>query len=160
MDQLQSALASLKLWQFSLVVSGLLLALGFTGGIPFTEVVLTEGREIAAMVGGIIFFVGAAVLRYIPPPETRERNNRSSIAISPTQLALVAQIREWTDFDVAAKLPTDDSGLEPSELQTKNTALRLELATLQGLLMRRIDETTGRHQVKVRADETTWIPNG
>lgn len=72
MENLYRALTSLNLWQFSLTVSGLLLALGFTGGIPFTDIRLSEGREIGAIIGGLVFYIGGVVLRYKPPPETKD----------------------------------------------------------------------------------------
>ena len=72
MEHLYQILTNLKLWQFSIVTSGLLLALGFTGEIPFTDITLSEGREIGAMIGGLIFYIGGVILRYMPPPETKD----------------------------------------------------------------------------------------
>jgi hypothetical protein len=64
-------LTNLNLWQFSLFISGFLLALGFTGGIPFTDITLSEGRELGAILGGLVFYIGGVILRYMPPPETK-----------------------------------------------------------------------------------------
>lgn len=68
MDQLQAILEKFKLWQISLVLSILLLTLGYTGEIRIFDKHILEGYEEYAIWGGLIFFILAAILRYIPKP--------------------------------------------------------------------------------------------
>ena len=148
-----------KLWQFSVFGSFCLLSLGFTGDIPFSTESLNGGQENMAIFVGVVFFVATCVLKYLPPPEIRQRSNRPNVAISPTQMGLVSRFTDWTDFDVAALEVTPDHKLTKLKLEVKNTELRIELATLQGIIMRRVVED-GTHQVKYRNGEsTTWVPD-
>ena len=148
-----------KLWQFSLFGSFCLLSLGFTGDIPFSEETLNAGQENMAIFVGVVFFVATCGLKYLPPPEIRRRKDRPNVAISPTQMGLVSRFTDWTDFDVAAKEKTPDGRLSKADLEVKNTELRIELATLQGIVMRRV-APDGTHQVKYRnGDSTTWVPS-
>ena len=159
MDKVIELANSLKLWQFSLLVSITLLLLGFTGGVPFTELELRDGEGQAAIIAGVVFFIATCVLKYIPPPEVRHRVSRPSVAISPTQIGLISRFADWIDFDAAAKEKTPDSKLPKAQLEIKNTQLRIELATLQGIAMRRVT-AEGVHQVKYRNGEsTTWVPS-
>ena len=148
-----------KLWQFSLFASFCLLSLGFTGDIPFSTESLNDGQENMAIFVGVVFFMATCGLKYLPPPEIRQRKSHPKVAISPTQIGLVSRFADWTDFDVAARERTPDHKLPKAALETKNTELRIELATLQGIVMRRVSED-GTHQVKYRnGDATTWIPS-
>ena len=158
MDRAIEFANAFKLWQFSLFASFCLLSLGFTGDIPFSTESLNDGQENMAILVGLVFFVATCGLKYLPPPEIRQRKSYPKVAISPTQIGLVSRFADWTDFDVAARERTPDHKLSKSELETKNTELRIELATLQGIVMRRVTED-GTHQVKYRnGDTTTWIP--
>lgn len=143
-----SILERLKLWQLLLVLSVLLAALGFTGTGVFGSADIIEGKENYAIIGAFLLLVFAVLLRYIPPRETRIRE-RSQVTISASQVALCAQIVEWTSFVSAAELHTTDGDLKLKELRIKNTQLRLELGTAQGLLMRRVTND-GVHEVKYR----------
>ena len=150
-------LEKLKLWQFTLLLSVFLGALGFTGkGLLGAENVL-EGKENMAIFGFFSLLSVSILLRYLPPPE-RRGGDRPQMAISPTQTALCSQITEWTPFEEAAEINTLDNKLQLAELKRKNTELRLELATLQGLLVRQVDGN-GKHLVKYRwaSDDTTFI---
>ena len=106
------------------------------------------------------FYDDSQGLRYLPPPEARGRHgDRPAISISPTQTGLASRFTEWTDFSEAAETTTSDHDLNKADLQRKNTELRLELATVQGLIMRRVTDD-GVHQVKYRytEDATTYVP--
>ena len=144
-----------KLWQFSLFGSFCLLSLGFTGDIPFSTESLNDGQENMAILVGLVFFVATCGLKYLPPPEIRQRKSHPKVAISPTQIGLVSRFTDWIDFDVAARERTPDHKLSKSDLETKNTELRIELATLQGIVMRRVAKD-GTHQVKYRNGDTSW----
>ncbi len=149
-----------KLWQFTLLMSIVLLSLGFTGQslIPGDEIVLA-GKENMAIAVGVVCLILTCILKYLPPPESRSRGERPTIAISSTQTALAASLQDWTTFAEAAQRTTADHKLPVARLRTKNTELRLELATLQGLLMRDVDGD-GNHLVKYRySDETTYVPS-
>ncbi len=61
-------LSKLHIWQFALVMSVILLYLGFTGDIPFTDDDLRDGKGTLAIIVGVGFFIAACALRYIPPP--------------------------------------------------------------------------------------------
>ena len=159
MDDVAKYANMFKLWQFSLFASFCLLSLGFTGDIPFSTETLNSGQENMAIFVGMVFFVGTCVLKYLPPPEIRQRKDRPNVAISPTQMGLVLRFQEWTDFNVAALEATPDHKLSKLKLEVKNTELRIELATLQGIVMRRV-QPDGTHQVKYRnGDSTTWVPS-
>ena len=158
MDEVAKYANMFKLWQFSLFASFCLLSLGFTGDIPFSEETLNAGQENMAIFIGVVFFAATCGLRYLPPPETRQRKNRPSVAISPTQIGLASRFTDWTNFDDAALEVTPDHKLTKLKLEVKNTELRIELGTLQGIIMRRVTED-GTHQVKYRnGDSTTWAP--
>ena len=152
-DQVPAWIEKLYLWQFSLLVSLALMALGFTGDIPFTDVALREGKETMAILAGVAFFGLTVVLRYIPVPDARRRNgNRSRVAIHQTQIALISRFSDWTDFDEAAQVVTSDYDLTEAELRVKNTELRIELATHQGIAMRQVT-SEGTHQIKWRPED-------
>ena len=150
-----SILERLKLWQMLLVFSVMLGTLGFTGADLFGSAII-EGKENYAIVGFFVLLGFSILLRYIPPPAARARQ-RPQITISATQTALCSRIIEWTNFETAAELNTPDDDLKVRDLRLKNTALRLELGTAQGLLMRRVNET-GEHEVKYRyTDDATMF---
>ena len=155
MNDIQAALDKLNVWQFTMLASGVLLALGFTGsGFGFE---LIAGKEDMAIMAGMGFAAASVLLKYIPPPEARDlrQNNRPKIAISAQQMALASSIADWTDFQkIAENVKIPDHKLPHPALKIKVVELRLELATLQGLLMRRIDEG-GHHEVKYRYDDET-----
>lgn len=132
------------------------MSLGFTGGVPFTDIELRDGKGQAAIWGGLLFFVGCVVLRYLPPPQ-RRAEERARVAISSTQIALVSRFDEWVSFEEASIAETTDARLSKVELIKKNTELRLELATLQGILQRRVSDK-GLHEVRSRyADDKTVL---
>lgn len=161
MFDIQAILEKLFLWQLTLIMAVSMLALGFTGQGIFGEADILKGKENLAIIGGFGMMAVTVLLRYLPPPQRRgEDNSRPHVAISPTQTALCAQIVDWTLFDEAANLRTADWELNKDELRIKNTEIRLELGTVQGLLMRKVDES-GKHLVMYRyADERTVFKNG
>ena len=57
MNEFIKIFEKLYLWQFSIIIAFFLLVLGFTGGIPFTEIELHEGQGNKAVTGGMIFFL-------------------------------------------------------------------------------------------------------
>ena len=139
-------LDKLKLWQFTLLLSVFLGVLGFTGN--FGDENILAGKEDMAIYGFFGLLAVTILLRYLPPPDRRD-NGRPKQAISPTQTALCSQVTEWTEFGQAAELKTPDHKLNLAALKRKNTELRLELGTLQGLLVRQVDES-GKHLLKYR----------
>ena len=152
MNDALAILDKLYLWQVTLFLSLILLMLGFTGeGI--TGIEITEGKEDLAIVAGLAFMAVSVLLKYVPPPE-RRRNGRPKVAVSAQQVGLASRFTEWVDFDDAAKVLIPDHKLPLKALKLKNVELRLELATLQGLLMRRVDEF-GKHQLRYRYDDET-----
>ena len=160
-DQVTELFSKLYLWQFSLIVSLALLSLGFTGNLPFSEQELNDGQENMAIFVAVVFFIATCVLKYMPPPETRQRSNRGpSVAISPTQIGLISRFTDWTNFEDAALEVTPDHKLSKAALEVKNTELRIELGTLQGIAMRQVTDK-GVHQVKYRngGDATQWRPS-
>ncbi len=137
-----------------MVASIAMLILGFTGqGITGFEII--EGKENLAIMGGMGLMAVSILLRYLPPPHRRRtENGRPKIAISSQQMALCSGLSDWTDFSEAAQTVIPDHKLPLKALKVKNVELRLELGTLQGLLMRRISED-GDHQLKYRYDDAT-----
>lgn len=75
METVTKVLAKLKVWQFSLFISVALLALGFTGEIPFTDSELRAGKSTEAIYAGIAFFIGTVLLLYLPPPPHDRRKD-------------------------------------------------------------------------------------
>lgn len=57
LDQLIAITSKLCLWQISIIVGIVLLTLGFTGEIPYTEIDLRAGRSVMAIKAGVFFFV-------------------------------------------------------------------------------------------------------
>lgn len=156
MDDIKALLDKLYLWQLTFILSLSLLSMYFTGDTLFGgEIEEGAARANAALYLGIGLLAATIGLRYIPPPNKRINGDRPKTAISPVQMALCAQITELTLFEEAAKLITPDHDLELDELRLKNTEIRLELATLQGLLIRKVNDT-GQHLVKYRySDDAT-----
>lgn len=153
--EFMTLLDKFKLWQFTLALSVILLALGFTGTVIVSDDEIIEGQETTAIILGALILLVSVGLRYIPPPERRNGTRNPFIAISATQTALSCSIVEWTEFGDASKFTTTDHTLNKDDLQIKNTSLRLELATMQGLLMRKVDDK-GRHLLKYRySDDAT-----
>jgi hypothetical protein len=101
----------------------------------------------------------ACLVRYFPPPEPKP-TDEPKVAISAAQTAFCAQFEAWTDFDSATMAIGPEDDLKPTGLKIKCKQLRLELATLQGLLDREI--VAGKHLVRFHLadDETTFIPSG
>ena len=154
MSEVISILDKLYLWQVTMVSSIAMLILGFTGqGVTGFEII--EGKENLAIMAGMGFMAVSILLRYLPPPNRRrQENGRPKVAISAQQMALCSGISDWTDFDDAAQAIIPDHKLTLKALQVKSVELRLELGTLQGLLMRRIS-VDGHHQLKYRYDDAT-----
>lgn len=156
---LQSLLDKLYLWQLTFLLSLSGFSMYFTGDSLFAGGISEgEEKETMALLCGFALLAITVLLKYIPPPKRRENNgDRPRTAISPTQMALCAQIPEMIPFMEAAQLRTSDHDLNKDELQLKNTEIRLELATLQGLLIRKVDDH-GQHMVQYRYtdDKTTF----
>lgn len=155
---LQSLLDKLYLWQLTFLLSLSGFSMYFTGDSLFAGGISDgEEKEIMALLCGFALLAITVLLKYIPPPQRRGDNKRPKIAISPTQMALVAQLEELTPFTEAAQTKTSDYDLDKTKLLLKVTELRLELATLQGLLIRKVDDS-GRHMVQYRYvdDKTTF----
>lgn len=143
--------SKLRLWHFSIFCSGFMFFLGFTGTIPFLDSHLLGGKDSLAILAGVVMFAASVIMTYFPPPERRKGPDRPQIAVSPDQIALAAKFKDWTHFDDAV----EENKLD-DEHGEKVVQLRIELATMQGLLMRRIDEESGKHQIRYRyADDTT-----
>ena len=153
MNEVQSILEKLKVWQFTMLASGILLVLGFTGeGFGYE---LMEGKSNQAIMAGMGFAAASILLRYLPPADRRhQKTDRPTIAISAQQMGLASGLTEWTAFEVAAKTKIPDHKLTHPALRKKVVELRLELATFQGLLMRRMNED-GHHEVKYRYNDET-----
>jgi erythromycin esterase-like protein len=109
----------------------------------------------------VLVFLGmvalAVAVSYFPP---RDRRSGPRIAISAAQTAYCAQFYEWTEFSEAADRMGPESEKDLDTVRRKCNELRLELATAQRILMRKVDN--GKHYVKYfRAeDATTFVPGG
>lgn len=155
---IQALLNKLYLWQLTFILSLSSFSMYFTGDTLFGgEIGEGDAKEQMALVCGFTALAVSILLRYIPPAKRRESERHIRTSISPTQMALCAQITELIPFMEAAKIKTSDYDLNKNELLIKNTEIRLELATLQGLLIRKVDDN-GQHLVQYRYvdDKTTF----
>lgn len=120
------------------------LVAGFTG--EFYNYELIPGRENLAIylgTGGIILSI---FLRMIPAPETYAKDYEN---ISPLQMGFASQFKDWTSFEAACEVSTPDWELYDDEKLEKLNQLRIELASYQGLLDRKIGPD-GLHYIRFR----------
>lgn len=59
-------LHSVRLWQILMLAAVFLLGLGFTGGIPYTEIVLLRGNGERAICAGGALLISSIVIYYHP----------------------------------------------------------------------------------------------
>ena len=137
-------LEKLKLWQLTFVMSVVGLVAGFTGS--FYDYQLIPGRENLAIYLGIGGIILSIVLRMIPGPETKKTGYQNT---SPLQVGFASQFKDWTSFEDASKMPTPDWDLDDDEKLEKLNQLRIELASYQGLLDRKIGGD-GLHYIRFR----------
>ena len=137
-------LEKLKLWQLTFVMSVVGLVAGFTGS--FYDYQLIPGRENLAIYLGIGGIILSIVLRMIPSPETKLTGYQNT---SPLQVGFASQFKDWTSFEDASKTPTPDWDLDDDEKLEKLNQLRIELASYQGLLDRKIGGD-GLHYIRFR----------
>ena len=137
-------LEKLKLWQLTFVMSVVGLVAGFTGS--FYDYQLIPGRENLAIYLGIGGIILSIVLRMIPGPETKLTGYQNT---SPLQVGFASQFKDWTSFEDASKTPTPDWDLDDDEKLEKLNQLRIELASYQGLLDRKIGGD-GLHYIRFR----------
>jgi hypothetical protein len=142
-------LQKLKLWQIVMVLG---IAAPFASHYGWE---IPPGQAILIFLG----MVGVGIIiRYFPPPDG-ERRGGARIAISAHQSAFCAQFSEWTEFEEAYKHgrgPEDEADIEASHEKLRQ--LRLELGTVQRILMRKVEN--GKHYVRYfrGSDETTFVP--
>jgi hypothetical protein len=120
------------------------LVAGFTGS--FYDYQLIPGRENLAIYLGIGGIILSIVLRMIPSPETKLTGYQNT---SPLQVGFASQFKDWTSFEDASKTPTPDWDLDDDEKLEKLNQLRIELASYQGLLDRKIGGD-GLHYIRFR----------
>ena len=137
-------LEKLKLWQLTFVMSVVGLVAGFTGS--FYDYQLIPGRENLAIYLGIGGIILSIVLRMIPGPETKLTGYQNT---SPLQVGFASQFKDWTSFEDACEVSTPDWDLDDDEKLEKLNQLRIELASYQGLLDRKIGGD-GLHYIRFR----------
>lgn len=146
MEKVVQAVARLQLWQLMMAVSAVLLLLGFTGELGVGDTHIVQGQETQAVIIGCVFAVLAVVLRMIPAP-----NGGSGYKhLSAHQKQFATKFQNWTTYEDATRhksLLLDDWKLNPEERLRKILQLRIELASYQNLLERKIDD--GVHYVRM-----------
>ncbi len=59
---------SVRLWQIVMLAAVLLLGLGFTGGIPYTDIVLLDGYGLGSICTGSAMMLISIYIYYHPRP--------------------------------------------------------------------------------------------
>lgn len=133
-----AALEKLQLWQIMMVVSGLLLTLGFTGELNFTKSKIVKGEELLAIGLGCFFSLISILLRIFPLPPKPGEYEYNGVP-SAAQIAFVSKFDEWESFSNASSdLLYEDHQLNDPGKDRKISQLRIELASHQGLLDRKV----------------------
>ena len=95
MNYIRNLVDKIYLWHVAAFIAVALLTLGFTGEIHlFADSQLLAGKGTLAIGCGVLFFIVACVLRYIPPPE---------------RVSVIERIESLEDLveDIIEDLPTE-----------------------------------------------------
>ena len=146
---------TIRLWHVLIAVAPVFCLIGLVGSVEgWFDISKDEHWRMVSFLTGLLLFAYAGIMAWLKPWERNGNGNAPKISISPTQIGYVAQFTEWETFDNASKAPCSDDDLKSAEKEIKIKELRLEMATVQKILDRKIEN--GVHMVKYyKSDDKT-----